>query len=109
MVRKYAILASQAVIVATPVDTGRARANWQVSIGAPATAALESTDAQGALERNKGIISAHRASAGQELYLQNNVAYIERLNQGWSAQAPAGFVEKALITAARALRGKVLR
>jgi hypothetical protein len=110
VVRKYAVVANQAVVMATPVDTGRARANWQISIGAPVNDETGSTDAQGQLERNKATIGTHRASSGQELYLQNNVAYIERLNQGWSAQAGAGFVEKALIAAARAIgRVKVLR
>ncbi len=110
VVRRFALVANQTVIMATPVDTGRARANWQISIGSPMTDETGSTDAQGALSRNAETIGTHRASAGQELYLQNNVPYIERLNEGWSAQAGAGFVEKALLAAARAVsRAKVLR
>jgi hypothetical protein len=109
IVRKYALIANQTVVMATPVDTGRARANWQVSIGAPVSGSLASTEPQTTLNQNKSSIGAFRASSGQELYLQNNLPYIERLNQGWSAQAPAGFVEKALLAAARALKGKVLK
>jgi hypothetical protein len=109
MVRKYAILASQVLIMGTPVDKGRARANWQVTVGTPANGETGSTSAQEALDRNKAVIDSYRATSEQDLYVQNNVPYIKRLNEGWSAQAPAGFVEKGLMTAARALRGKVLR
>lgn len=105
--RKVALVANQTVIMATPVDTGRARANWQVSINAPITTETGSTDAQGQMSRNAGVIQGYR---GGEIILQNNVPYIGRLNEGWSAQAPAGFVEKALQSAASAVaRSKVVR
>jgi hypothetical protein len=95
------LVANQTVIMATPVDTGRARANWQISIDTEIDSELDSTDAQGALTRNQGIIRSYRNGA---IILQNNVAYIGQLNDGWSAQAPAGFVEKALQTAARVVQ-----
>lgn len=102
VVRRFAVVANQAVIMATPVRTGRARANWQVSIGAPITAETGSTDAQGAISRNASVIGGY-TSGGGELLIQNNVPYIARLNDGWSAQAPANFVQKALRAAARAV------
>jgi hypothetical protein len=106
-VRKVALLANQTLIMATPVDTGRARANWQVSINAEVDSEVESTDAQGAMTRNKGVIDGYR---GGELLIQNNVPYIGALNNGSSAQAPAGFVEKALQAAAKAVaRSKLVR
>jgi hypothetical protein len=105
--RKVALVANQTLIMATPVDTGRARANWQVSIDAPVESETVDTNAQGAIERNKGTIASYRGGA---LIIQNNVPYIGALNDGWSAQAPAGFVEKALQNAARAVaKQKVLR
>lgn len=107
VLRKVAVVANQTVIMATPVDTGRARANWQVSLGAPVTTELDDTGAQVALSRNKAVIESYR---GGELILQNNVPYIGALNAGSSAQAPAGFVEKAIMAAARAVsRQKVIR
>lgn len=107
VLRKVALAANQTLIMATPVDTGRARANWQVSINAEVSSELDSTDAQGAITRNKGVIDGYR---GGELIIQNNVSYIGALNNGSSAQAPAGFVEKAIQNAARAVaRSKVVR
>jgi hypothetical protein len=105
--RKVALVANQTVIMATPVDTGRARANWQVSIDTEIDSVVESTDAQGAMSRNAEVIRSYRNGA---IVLQNNVAYIGALNNGSSAQAPAGFVEKALQAAANAVRkAKVLK
>lgn len=34
-----------------------------------------------------------RVKAGDTLYLANSTPYIKRLNEGWSKQAPARFVE----------------
>lgn len=105
--RKVALVANQTVIMATPVDTGRARANWQVSVDAPITEQVESTDANGALQRNVQVIRDYRSGP---IILQNNVPYIGRLNDGWSAQAPAGFVERALQAAANAVtKAKVVK
>jgi hypothetical protein len=107
VLRKYAVVANQTLIMATPVDTGRARANWQVSVNSAVDAEVDSTDAQGAITRNKGVIDGYR---GGELVIQNNVPYIGALNDGSSAQAPAGFIQKALQNAARALaKAKVIR
>ncbi len=100
-------MANQTVIMATPVDTGRARANWQISIDTEVDTELDSTDAQGAIQRNQGVIRAYKNGA---IILQNNVHYIGKLNNGSSAQAPSGFVEKALQSAARAVqKSKVIK
>lgn len=105
--RKVALVANQTLIMATPIDTGRARANWQVSIDAEVEKELDSTDVPTTLARNQGVIQGYRGGA---LIIQNNVPYIGRLNDGWSAQAPAGFIEKALQTAARTVaKAKVVR
>jgi hypothetical protein len=64
---------------------GRFRANWQVTIGAPASGSTEST-APPALP-NLGLIDGK-----QTVWITNNVPYAERLEMGWSSQAPAGIV-----------------
>lgn len=83
----------------TPVDTGWASANWWVSVGQAATGndgskgEVESQKAQQATgitdllswEPSKGVI-----------YITNNVPYINRLNNGWSQQSAAGFIDKAV-------------
>ena len=105
--REVALVANQALITATPVDTGRARANWQVSINTEIDTELDSTDVQATLDRNNAVVRGYRNG---DIIVQNNVPYIGRLNDGWSAQAPAGFVERSLQAAARAVaRRKVVR
>ena len=50
----------------TPIDTGRARRGWQ------------------------------QRQTGTQKILDNQVPYIERLERGWSKQAPNGFVNQAI-------------
>lgn len=100
---------NQSVVLATPVDTGHARANWQVGIGASPLAERDEEDQGGAetIRRNNGVIQ--RRKTGQTIYLVNNVEYIVDLNNGSSAQAPANFVALAISAGIRGLaRKKVL-
>ena len=83
----------------TPVDTGWARANWVPSVGRRARSP------EGA-ERNVPAAAAKQAAgqaqvAGYKLergrvFISNNVPYILRLNDGYSKQAPRGFVQNAV-------------
>lgn len=99
------------VVQATPVDTGRARSNWLVGVGEPDTSTRD-TLAQGskgssAVEVTQQVIQEGSAALNQgtapTLYISNNLPYIVPLNQGTSKQAPAGFVEAAVIAAQRAI------
>lgn len=96
LVRRCALATDAAVVIATPVDTGRARSNWQVELGQAATGTVDALDksGQGAISQGKRVIDGYKS--GSTLNITNNLPYIERLNDGWSAQAPAGFVEKAV-------------
>lgn len=84
---------------ATPVKTGQARNNWVARVGTPYNGFILSNefDKSGQEQHavNKVAISKHKGD--QTIYLTNNLPYIKRLNNGWSAQAPAGFVEKAVM------------
>lgn len=104
-VRKVALAVDQTVVMATPVDTGRARANWQVRAGIAPTEVIPpyvegkggstaGQNVQAALDQGKIAISS--AAPGQEIHITNNLPYIGALNNGHSAQAPAGFVEQAV-------------
>ena len=102
----------------TPVDTSKALSNWQVdtegflldSIDAHFPGEKGSTQRASALE---AIAAAKRelehARPGKALLIFNNVPYIRRLNEGYSAQAPAGFVEKAIVVARRVAAKKPLK
>lgn len=115
LVRKVALSVDQTVVLATPVDTGRARSNWQVALGGAARDEREpyspgrklglgeSANAAAAIEQGAGVI-ANRQS-GQNVWISNNVSYIGTLNTGSSKQAPANFVQQAVMAGAAVVQG----
>lgn len=94
--RALALRALSGVVMRTPVDTGRARGNWQVSIGQPRGGETGLLDKGGnaAIASGSAIIAAQRAF--QTIVIENNVPYITRLNDGHSKQAPKLYVETVL-------------
>jgi hypothetical protein len=81
------------VIIVTPVDTGRARYGWYITVGEPSK-----------IVPNEGKykvpdINSHskftQFTVKDKLFITNNVPYITELNNGSSKQAPARFVENA--------------
>ena len=103
-VKSAAIAADQAAVFATPVDTGRARANWLVAIGAPNMAVTESTDVNAALSQGRIMAQSYRLGQGG-IFITNNVPYIGLLDAGSSAQAPAGMTAAAILAARRHFGG----
>lgn len=117
VMKTAALLADQTVVMATPVDTGRARSNWVVSLGEPVDVIRrpyaplpegqdpskigETGNAQGAINQAKATIAGHKG--GQTICITNNLPYIEPLNEGHSSQAPAMFVEEAVQAAVQAV------
>ena len=109
LVRKVALSVDATVVSATPVDTGRARSNWQVEIGKPAKGELPAfvpgaegstvgPNTQMALALGAATIATYKT--GETIHLTNNLPYIGALNNGHSAQAPAGFVQRAVLDGA---------
>ena len=90
--RKVALELFKRVIYKTPVDTGRARSNWQVTIGTTASGTVEIDDKSGAATMGKAVADSRGLKAGDTIYLTNNLPYIRKLEEGWSRQAPAGMV-----------------
>lgn len=94
------------LVYRTPVDTSQALSNWDVTIGAPADdphgpyfagkhGSSQRQSAQQALNVAKQTLE--KKKPGQIIYIANNLPYIRRLNEGYSQQAPAGFVERAIL------------
>lgn len=71
------------IVMLTPVDTGRARANWQVSVGTPAEGFVEAFDAGGSatIARGAGII-AEASDPYSMIWIHNGVPYVMYLNDG---------------------------
>lgn len=119
LTRKIAIATDQAVVVGTPVDTGRARSNWIASLGAAPDQVIDayvpgnlgSTKAentQEALDQAEAIVRGY-SGEGQEIHITNNLPYIQELNDGSSVQAPANFVEQGILEALQVVRyGRVV-
>lgn len=88
---------STAIIKDTPADTGRARGNWQASVGRGATGDVSVGNARsGEAKAIADVDQTVRVAVGDLYYLTNNLPYIERLEYGWSKQAPGGMVRKNL-------------
>jgi len=91
--KKVAMELFKSVILKTPVDTGRARANWTCTISEPSTERVYSkTDKQGSQTVALAIKKADKAQLGSNIYLSNNLPYIGVLEYGSSDQAPKGMV-----------------
>jgi hypothetical protein len=81
------------VIKDTPVDTGRARGNWQTTMNSPATTEIARDGAQLALNELSSELPSFVGD--KTIYLANNLPYIHRLEfDGWSQQSPEGMVRK---------------
>ncbi|WP_321832615.1 hypothetical protein [Thalassovita sp.] len=94
--QKIALDLFERVIMATPVDSGRARANWQVTIGTVPNGTLDLTDKTGQATISRATATAAGLKAGDVIYMVNNLPYIQRLEDGYSGQAPAGMVGLAV-------------
>lgn len=94
--RKVALAVDQVVVLRTPVDTGRARSNWVVTLGTGTSSEVPLTSGESALASAKTVIAKFRIRL-RSLFIQNNVPYIEQLENGRSAQAPNGMLRFGLL------------
>ena len=94
--KRVALEALTRIVKRTPVDTGFARANWQV---APTTneGTVDGTDPGGGGTIAGGLsdINKVRVPFGV-IWIFNNVKYIAFLEEGSSSQAPQGMVALTL-------------
>ena len=82
------------IVYNTPVDTGRARGNWQVGVDSAPTSSLLTVDKAGGITVSQGrqIINQFDAERNTSIFLVNNLVYIVPLEDGHSKQAPRGMV-----------------
>jgi hypothetical protein len=97
------------IVQETPVDEGRARNNWFLSVSAPSSASTTSK-AKG-LGAIRQLSSMPKRVLNRKIYYTNNLPYISKLEygeysknspsgktaNGFSLQAPSGWVRKTLI------------
>jgi hypothetical protein len=108
------------LVQVTPVDVGEALSNWQLTLNTPAVSDIPAyvpspkgrvvagkwvhkvdpaltaqANITPTLNAANGVLAAKQP--GQTIFITNNIPYIEDLDQGGSTQAPAGFVDRAII------------
>lgn len=97
VMRSVSLKLFSAIIKASPVDTGRFRMNWQTSGATPKSGNVAGVDPSG----NKSVTAAAtyitNTPVWQELTLTNNLPYAQRLEYGYSKQAPVGMVRTNVI------------
>lgn len=91
----------QSVVTLSPVDTGRFKGNWQLSINSGTGASLLREDPDGFITMADIAKTANTFTAGQVAYIQNHVLYGYDLEYGSSMQNPDGMVR---VTEAKFLR-----
>jgi len=125
-IRKFAFDLLRKIVMKTPVDTGRARAAWLVSLEklgegrlGTVTIPLKPIKKGGKVKRRKGVSASgialgrtegtlidHTKGTFKEKFviIVNSVDYIVFLEYGWSQQAPYGMVRISM----REMRGQKL-
>lgn len=85
--RKIVFELFKAVVLRSPVDTGRFRANWNVGVGAPD---YTTTDVKN--PSATPFDAALNVKLGGLVCLSNGLPYARRLENGYSQQAPQGMI-----------------
>lgn len=80
------------IVYRTPFRTGLAKGNWQVTIGNPNDTVIYNYDPVGASTVRNGFNVIDGVNDLKNIYIFNNVRYIEFLESGSSLQAPRGMV-----------------
>lgn len=88
------------IIKTTPVDTGRARGNWIMTMDGLSRARTGVLDKTGekSLDRIALALEDFEAGKTKSIWFTNTLPYIVMLEYGWSPQSPAGMVRLNLLT-----------
>uniref|UniRef100_A0AAU7VGW7 Virion structural protein n=1 Tax=Dinoroseobacter phage vB_DshS_R26L TaxID=3161158 RepID=A0AAU7VGW7_9CAUD len=99
-----------AIVLGTPVDTGRARGNWFPTVGTPSSQRNdEAKDKSGSKAINAATALSTSLELGEVAWFTNNLPYILPLENGHSGQAPEGMVDINLNAVADQYGGRIVR
>ena len=109
--RAFAFALYSSIVEKTPVDTGRARGNWNISVGSPDESTSNSTGPKFSSPK-----SLPEPNGDESIFITNNLPYITKLEYGgypdppkkdggktsggFSKQAPNGMVGVTLANGA---------
>jgi len=100
--------ALRTAVLATPVDTGRARGSWDVNVGGPGSSG-NALDPTGGSAISKGISRIATVKTDTSIYISSDLEYIGKLENGSSAQAPSGMTARAVTAAQAAVRSAKIK
>lgn len=80
--RAICLYALGRLVETTPADIGRARGNWQVTFAIPTFTVRDLDDPDGSVSRASGADILAALGDFEVVFLQNNVEYIEVLENG---------------------------
>lgn len=99
VLRKVVLDMSAQLIQMSPVDSGRFRSNWYLTVGySPTLTTTTQADPSGGISLSRIQSGLTAIDMGKLIWITNNLPYATRLEYGYSKQAPAGMVR---ISAAR--------
>ena len=91
-VRTIAFDAFAIVTRKTPVDTGRAKGNWNISVGTPDKSINEAATSTGKGKPARNTMNVKKGDGMKPIFITNSLDYIHDLEDGTSTQAPRGMV-----------------
>lgn len=96
VVRRIALDILARIVRRTPVDTGRARASWNIQAGEPDMAVAPVGARPADRLSDTALLQARAMGRGRGIWITNALPYIVALEHGHSKQAPLGMVRITL-------------
>ena len=99
IIKKACIDLYRRIVERTPVDSGRAKASWGLSVfdGDEVVTESQYSEAQISGIINTEVRGFTTERLGDQVIIYNNLEYIENLENGTSDQAPTGMVMVSLV------------
>lgn len=104
--RRIALDTLQGVVSLTPVDTGRAQGNWQLTVGELSDEVFDTGRSQGAI-MNEAVGELAKMGLDDTIWISNNLEYVIFLEKGHSKRAPRGMVAVTLTQIAAQFAGGI--
>lgn len=110
-IRKIGLELFTKIVMKSPVDTGRFRGNWNVSVNSPNTQTSDTTDKRSLGSQPSSSLYARANSNVSKwtvndnaIYICNGLPYAYRLEMGYSKQASGGMARLSVMEIASKYR-----
>lgn len=89
--------ALRGVVLVSPVDTGRFRGNWGMTFIQPGNETYETLTPEASISRVTQAVQSYPKGKFEVAYLQNNLPYADKLEEGSSKQARRGIISITVV------------